>query len=54
MLKASVHEKPLYNTKMRDPYITCHRGAVAITKAQFHSTKPELRFCPGSNLAHCR
>ena len=27
------------------------RGAVVITTAQFHSTKPELRFCVGSNPA---
>ena len=24
-------------------------GVVVITTAQFHSTKPELRFCAGSN-----
>ena len=28
-----------------------HRGAVVITTAQLHSTKPELRFCAGSNPA---
>ena len=28
------------------------RGVVVITTAQLHSTKPELRFCTGSNLAH--
>ena len=28
----------------------CH-GAVVITTAQLHSTKPELRFCAGSNPA---
>ena len=27
------------------------RGVVVITTAQFHSTKPELRFCAGSNPA---
>ena len=27
------------------------RGVVAITAAQLHSTKPELRFCAGSNPA---
>ena len=26
-----------------------HRGVVIITTAQLHSTKPELRFCAGSN-----
>ena len=25
------------------------RGVVVITTAQFHSAKPELRFCAGSN-----
>ena len=25
------------------------RGVVVITTAQLHSTKPELRFCAGSN-----
>ena len=28
------------------------RGVVVITTAQFHSTKPGLRFCTGSNPAH--
>ena len=27
-------------------------GVVVITTAQLHSTKPELRFCAGSNTAH--
>ena len=27
------------------------RGAVVITTAQLHSSKPELRFCTGSNPA---
>ena len=27
------------------------RGVVVITTAYFHSTKPELRFCAGSNPA---
>ena len=26
-----------------------HRGVVVITTAQLHSTKPEFRFCAGSN-----
>ena len=30
---------------------TCH-GVVVIITAQLHSTKPELRFCAGSNPAH--
>ena len=28
------------------------RDIVVITTAQFHSTKPELRFCKSSNSAH--
>ena len=28
-----------------------HRGVVVIRTAQFCSTKPELRFCAGSNPA---
>ena len=27
-------------------------GVVVITTTQLHSTKPELRFCAGSNPAH--
>ena len=27
-------------------------GVVIITTAQLHSTKPELRFCAGSNPVH--
>ena len=30
---------------------TLRRGVVVITTAQLHSTKPELRFCAGSNPA---
>ena len=30
---------------------TLHRGVVVITTAQFHSIKPEVRFCAGSNPA---
>ena len=30
-------------------YIMWCRGVVVITTAQLHSTKPELRFCAGSN-----
>ena len=32
--------------------IMWHRGVVVITPAQLHSTKPELRFCAGSNPPH--
>ena len=28
-----------------------HYGVVVITTVQLHSTKPEIRFCTGSNLA---
>ena len=31
--------------------ILWRRGVVVITAAQLHSTKPELRFCGGSNPA---
>ena len=34
-----------------DWFILVH-GVVVITTAQLHSTKPELRFCAGSNTAH--
>ena len=27
-------------------------GVVVITTVQLHSTKPQLRFCTGSNTAH--
>ena len=30
---------------------TWRRGAVVVTTAQLHSTKPGLRFCAGSNPA---
>ena len=32
-------------------WIKWRRGVVVITTAQLHSTKPELRFCAGSNPA---
>ena len=32
--------------------IAWRRGVVIITTAQLHSTKPELRFCAGSNPVH--
>ena len=31
--------------------IVWRRGVVVITTAQLHSTKPELKFCAGSNPA---
>ena len=33
-------------------FFVWRRGVVVITTAQLHSTKPELRFCAGSNPAH--
>ena len=33
-------------------YKLWHRGEVVITIVQLQSTKPELRFCTGSHLAH--
>ena len=35
--------------KSRQSFRRC--GVVVITTAQLHSTKPELRFCAGSNPA---
>ena len=32
-------------------FLLWRRGVVVITTAQLHSTKPELRFCTGSNPA---
>ena len=39
---------PLATMKL-EPLWRC--GVVVITTAQLHSTKPELRFCAGSNPA---
>ena len=36
---------------MKDYFLVWRRGVVVITVAQLHSTKPELRFCAGSNTA---
>ena len=33
--------------------LTWRCGAVVITTAQLHSTKPELSFCGGSDPARC-
>ena len=38
-----------YNTAFKDKQ--WHHGVVVIATAQVHSTKPELRFCTGSNPA---
>ena len=42
-----------YNTELCIffEWISWRRGVVVITTAQLHSTKPELRFCAGSNPA---
>ena len=32
-------------------YMNIRRGIMVITTAHLHSTKPELRFCAGSNPA---
>ena len=37
------------NTVSKILKILLHRGVEVITTAQLHSTKPELRFCAGSN-----
>ena len=37
--------------KYQQLYGLWHRGVVVITTAQLHSTKPEFRFCAGSNPA---
>ena len=37
--------------KQQIPELFWRHDAVVITTAQLHSTKPELRFCPGSNPA---
>ena len=44
---------PLQDTKVYIRQTVTHkgRGVVVITAAQLHSTKPELRFCTGSNPA---
>ena len=48
-------KKMVHPTKIDCPRLTIESGVVVITTAQLHSTKPELRFCAGSNLlAACR
>ena len=42
---AQLHLKLLFESNL------WRRGVVVITTAQRHSTKPELRFCAGSNPA---
>ena len=38
--------------KWHQNYLLRRSKVVVITTAQIQSTKPELRFCTGSNLAH--
>ena len=45
------HINGLNRTWRRGEQWTWRRGVVVITTAQLHSTKPELRFCVGSNPA---
>ena len=40
----------LYKDDVNSPL--WRHGVVVITTVQLHSTKPELRFCTGSNPAH--
>ena len=42
--RRNVKKQPLRNV-----CTTRRRGVVVITTAELHSTKPELRFCAGSN-----
>ena len=45
--------KSVINSTPRCHYTTVPRcGVVVISTAQLHSTKPEVRFCAGSNPAH--
>ena len=44
-------QKYLRRTSCRKKLTNWRRGVVVITTAQLHSTKPELRFCAGSNPA---
>ena len=41
-------KKPLRNYREKLSWL---RGVVVITTAQLHSTKPEFKFCAGSNPA---
>ena len=41
-------KKPLRNYREKLSWLC---GVVVITTAQLHSTKPELKFCAGSNPA---
>ena len=45
------HSNTVILGKLEKNAVRKNAGVVAITTAQLHSTKPELRFCAGSNPA---
>ena len=47
-----VHILKVEEKRMEEKEETDGYDVVVITAAQLHSTKPELRFCAGSNPAH--
>ena len=51
MSKFSVLMKRKQKLWLAGIVVMWRRGVVVITTAQLHSTKPELRFCAGSNPA---
>ena len=46
-----MHEKSKNFSFLKKHLRSWRRGVVVITAVQLHSTKPELRFCAGSNTA---
>ena len=55
-LSGDIEENPCPKRISNQSFSICHwnlwrRDVVVITTAQLHSTKPELRFCAGSNPA---
>ena len=57
-LQSSYHQwwrvsASVYEPQQNLDQATWRRSVVVITTAQLHSTKPELRFCAGSNSARC-
>ena len=49
--KEGIGKKRIKTNGSKDQDQLWRRGVVVITTAQLHSTKPELRFCTGSNPA---
>ena len=49
--KEDIGKKRIKTNGPKDQDQLWRRGVVVITTAQLHSTKPELRFCTGSNPA---